>query len=275
MAGTVGTVTTDAADGATPDRYGDAVRARRIELRAEQGPLSGTHRAELRAEVTLARIVAADAAAAAFAELARAAEAHATHPAPAVRRSLPTALPAALDAAAERVHTTTLATLVPALRRIAAARRLDLGPRWPTPPPPRLPVVEGPPGRVRAPRLAGAAEGLAVWRVALVVAAAMPLVGLPVLGGPALAPVAVGLGVAAVTVVVWSRRVFVGRAVLQRQVDAVLARGRAAVRVDTERMLLELERAAATELDVAVEHRRVEVETELLALAGSRAVTRV
>ncbi|HEY0816169.1 MAG TPA: hypothetical protein VGE11_23080 [Pseudonocardia sp.] len=259
-----------------PDRYGDAVRARRIELRAEQGPLSGTHRAELRAEVALARVRAADAAAAAFSDLAREARSHACHPDRAVRRSLAATLPAALDAIAGQAHAAALAALAPALRRIAASRRLDLAPRWPTLPAPRLPLLaDAAPGPARAPRLAGAAEGLAVWRVALVVVAAMPLVGLPVLGGPALAPVAVGVGAAAVAVAVRSRRSAVERAVVQRQVDRVLAEGRSALRVDVERMLLELERSAAATLDAAVERRRTAVEAELLALAGQREVGRV
>ena len=127
---------------------------------------------------------------------------------------------------------------------------------------------------VRAPRLAGAAEGLAVWRVALVLLAAMPLVGLPVWGGPALAPVAVGVGAAAVAVAVLTRRGGAERAVLRRQVEGMLAQARAALRVDVERMLLELERSAAAELDAAVERRRTAVEAELLALAGPRAVAR-
>ena len=258
-----------------PDRYAEAVRARRAELRAEQGPLGGTHRAELRAELGLARIVATDAAAVAFADLAGEVGAHASHPERAVGRALPARLPAALDALAIRVHTATLAQLAPALRRIAAARRLDLGQGWPTLPRPRLPVLDGVPAApVRAPRLAGAAEGLAVWRVALVLLAAMPLVGLPVWGGPALAPVAVGVGAAAVAVAVLTRRGGAERAVLRRQVEGMLAQARAALRVDVERMLLELERSAAAELDAAVERRRAAVEAELLALAGPRAVAR-
>jgi hypothetical protein len=265
-----------APEGHGPDRYGNAVRARRVELRAEQGPLSGTHRAELRAEIGLARIGAADATAAALTDLAGEARSHAGHPDRTVRRSLPARLPAALDDVAAQVHAGLLAALAPALRRIAAARRLDLGPRWPALPLPRLPLMDGAPKRpARAPRLAGAAEGLAVWRVALVVLAAMPVVGLPVLGGPALAPVAVGLGAAAVALAVHVRRTGVDRAVLQRQVDAVLAQARSTLRVDVERMLLELERSAAAELDAAVERRRTAVEAELLLLAGSRRPARV
>jgi len=256
-----------------PDRYAEAVRARRAELRAEQGPLGGTHRAELRAELGLARIVATDTAGAAFADLAREVGAHTSHPERSVCRALTTSLPTAVDALATRVYTATLAQLAPALRRIATARRLELGPGWPALPAPRLPLLDGVgTAPVRAPRLAGAAEGLAVWRVALVVLAAMPLVGLPVWGGPALAPVAVGVGAAAVAVAVLARRGTAERALLRRHVDAVLAQARATLRVDVERMLLELERAAAAELDAAVERRRTAVEAELLALAGPRAV---
>ncbi len=259
-----------------PDRYADAVRARRAELRAEQGPLAGTHRAELRAELALARIVATDAAAAAFADLAREVGAHAGHPERGVGRALPGCLPVALDALAARVHTATLAQLGPGLRRIATARRLDLGLSWPAFPAPRRPLLDPMPAApVRAPRLAGAAEGLAVWRVALVMLAAMPLVGLPVWGGPALAPAAVGIGAAAVAVAVLARRGGAERALLRRRMDAVLVQAQAALRVDVERMLLELERSAAAELDAAVERRRAAVEAELLTLAGPRAVARV
>ena len=187
----------------------------------------------------------------------------------------PPACPRALDALAARVHSAVLAQLAPALRRIATARRLDLGPAWPALPSPRLPLLDaGPAAPVRAPRLAGAAEGLAVWRVAFVALAAMPLVGLPVWGGPALAPVAVGLGAAAVAVAVLARRGSAEQALLRRQVEALLAQARAALRVDVERMLLELERSAAAELDAAVQRSRAVVEAELFALTGPRAVAR-
>lgn len=260
---------------AVPDRYADAVRARRAELRAELGSLAGTHRAELRAELGLARIVAADAAAAALAGLGREVGEHTTHPERAVGRALPACLPGVLDALSAQVHSATLAQLAPALRRIATARRLDLGPAWPALPSPRLPLLAAAPAApVRAPRLAGAAEGLAVWRVAFVLLAAMPLVGLPVWGGPALAPVAVGIGAAAVAVAVLARRGSAEQALLRRRVEALLAQARAAVRVDVERMLLELERSAAAELDAAVQRRRAVVEAELFALTGRRAVAR-
>jgi hypothetical protein len=186
---------------------------------------------------------------------------------------LPARLHVALDGLAARVHAAALAQLAPALLRIATARGLDLGPAWPALPAPRLPLLAaGPVAPVRAPRLAGAAEGLAVWRVAFVLLAAMPLVGLPVWGGPALAPVAVGLGAAAVAIAVTARRGSAEQALLRRQMDVVLGQARVAVRADVERMLLEVERSAAAELDAAVQRRRAVVEAELLALTGPRAV---
>jgi hypothetical protein len=100
----------------------------------------------------------------------------------------------------------------------------------------------------------------------------MPLVGLPLWGWPALAPIAVGLGAAAVAVAVLTRRGGAERVLLRRRVDTLLAQARATLRVDVERMLLELERSAAAELDASVERRRTAVEAELLALAGPRAV---
>ena len=260
---------------AVPDRHADAVRARRAELRAELGSLAGTHRAELRAELGLARIVAADAAAAAFAGLGR--RSGGTPPTPSGRSAVrcPPACPPRSTLLPRGSTSAVLAQLAPALRRIATARRLDLGPAWPALPSPRLPLLDaGPAAPVRAPRLAGAAEGLAVWRVAFVALAAMPLVGLPVWGGPALAPVAVGIGAAAVAVAVLARRGSAEQALLRRQVEALLAQARAALRVDVERMLLELERSAAAELDAAVQRRRAVVEAELFALTGPRAVAR-
>ena len=72
-----------------------------------------------------------------------------------------------------------------------------------------------------------------------------------------------------------ARRGHAEQALLRRQVDAVLGQARITLRVDVERMLLEVERSAAAELDSAVQRRRAVVEAELLALTGPRAVARV
>lgn len=245
-----------------PDRYGDAVRARRRELVEERGRL-GTHRTELRSELALSRIAAADALAAACTRLGREARAHIEHPDRAVRRGLPARLGPALDTLAAGVDTHWAAEVGAGLRRIAAARSLDVGPlaAWPTLPAARpLPVAPRCPERSSL--LSGAVDGLALWRLVLLPLAALPVLGLPALGGPALAPLAVGVGVAVAVIAVRSRRVALERAALRRCVDETLAAARAALDTDLGRRLLELERSAGADLDAAVARRRAAVETE-------------
>ncbi|MBN9098919.1 MULTISPECIES: hypothetical protein [unclassified Pseudonocardia] len=250
-----------------PDRYGDAVRARRRELVEERGRLGGSHRTELRSELALSRIATSDALAAACARLGREARAHIDHPDRAVRRGLPARLRPALDALAAAVHARWAAEIGPGLRRIAAARSLDVGPltAWPALPAARpLPVVPRVPERSSP--LSGAVDGLALWRLVLLPLAALPVLGLPALGGPALAPLAVGVGVAAAVVAVRSRRIALERAALRRCVEETLAAACTALDADLARRLLELERSAGADLDAAVARRRAAVESEWRAL---------
>lgn len=251
------------------DRYADAVRARRAELRAERGLLDGGHRAELRSALALSRIAASAAATTGLAQLAREARQHVDGSAAA--DALPTQLAAALDEIARDGHARWAADLRPPLRRIAAGRALELDPGWPRLPEARLPVVIAPPAPepVRRARslLAGAAQGVALWRLVLLPLAALPLLGLPALGGPAFAPLAVGAGLAGIVLAVRSRRTALERAALRRCADEMLAAARVALDADLGRRLLELEQAAAAELDAAVARRRDTVEAELRALA--------
>lgn len=249
------------------DRYGSAVLARRAELRAERGRLSGTHRAELRAAIALSRLVLAEGLDDELEHLGRAARAHADHPDRAVRRALPELLAAALPTMLCAAHARWRAELAPAVRRIAGSRVLTLCPGWPELTAPPLGRPPGPPPARRS-WLAGAVEGLAVWRLALVPLAALPLIGLPALGGPTLAPVAVGAGVAAVVVVVRARRHQAERAAMVRWLDTALAEVRSAAAAAAERGLLRLEHRLAAELDAAVEQRCVAVESALRAVGG-------
>lgn len=255
------------------DRYADAVRARRAELRGERALLEGGHRADLRSELALGRIAASDAASTALAELGRQARGHAAAADRAALVALPAQIAAALDAVALAVNARLTAELGPALRRIATSRALWLGTGWPRLPGPRLPVVAVPEPEPLPARslLAGAAEGLALWRFALLPLAALPLLGLPALGGLALAPLAVGIGATAVVVAIRSRRLALQRAALRRSADETLAAAGAALDADVGRRLLELERAAAAELDTAVVRRRALVDAELRALAPEAA----
>ena len=269
-----------------PDRYADAVRARRAELADARALLAGSHRAELRSELALSRLVAADALAGALAHLARESRDHIGHADRAVRLRFPVLLAAAPDLVAAAVHQRWSAELAPGLRRIATVRSLGVGPGWPRLPPPRLPVLPAPPAveRVRAARslLTGAVEGLALWRLVLLPLAALLMVtpglelgaptdlGLGVPAWPALLPLAAGVGVAGAVVVVRSRRVALERVGLRRCAEETLAAVRVAVEADLGRRVLEVERWAGAELDAAVSRRRRALDAELSALAPDR-----
>jgi hypothetical protein len=256
-----------------PDRYVDAVRARRAELRAARALLTGGHRVELRSCLALSRITAAADAGAALAGLAREAADHIDAGPPVGRQRLPGLLSTAVDAVAVEVHAGWAAALRPALRRIAGERDLVLDPGWPRLPPPRLSglVATVPAPAVRPwSLLAGAADGAALWRLALFPLAVLPLLGLPALAGPALAPLAVGIGVAAVVAAVRARRASAERLRLHRHTEQVLAAAARAVDADLGRRLVELERAVVVTLDAAVLRRRAEVDAELALLAPER-----
>ncbi len=254
-----------------PDRYGDAVRARRAELAGARALLAGSHRAELRSELALSRLAAADALAAALAQLGREVRGRIGHPERAVRAGIPALLAAALELVAAAVHERWCAELAPGLRRIAGVRTLPMGVEWPRLPPPRAPVLPAPlvVERVQASRslLTGAVEGLALWRLVLLPIAALSLLGLGVPAWPALVPLAAGVGVAGAVAVVRSRRVALERAALRRCAEEALSAARVALEADLARRLVEVERAVGAELDAAVARRRREVDVELRVLA--------
>lgn len=258
-----------------PDRYANAVLARRAELGQVREQLGGTHRAELRSELALSRIAASDAAAAAFRRLGLEARVHVEHPERAVRRGLPALLGPAIDAVVGQQHARWTAELAPALRRIAAARSLDVGfPDWPRLPAPRLsPVAPWVPTRFRSALITGVTDSLALWRLALLPLAVLPLFGLPALGGPTFAPLAVGVGVAVAVFAVRAQRLALERTALLRCVDETLGAARAAFDADLGRRLLELERSAGADLDAAVTRRRAIVDAESRALIADGVVS--
>jgi hypothetical protein len=251
-----------------PDRYADAVRARRVELRALRELLSGGHRAELRSCLALSRLAAAAHAAAALAELRRETAEHATGGDRTVRQRLPALVDAAVAAIAHAVHAGWAAGLHPALRRIATERDLAIEPgfpRLPAPwlpgPPPRLPEPPRPTWSLLAP------EGSALWRAALLPVAVLPVLGLPAVTGPAAVPIALGAGVAAVAFAVRRQRIGVERATARRNAEHVISAAAAAVEADLDRRIVEVERSAAAALDAAVLRRRAAVDAELALLA--------
>jgi hypothetical protein len=249
-----------------PDRYADAVRARRTELRELRSLLVGGHRGELRSCLALSRLAAAGDAAAALAALRREAGEHVRRGDRHVRAHLSARIVPAVAEVATAVAGRWASALAPPLRRIATERGLAMERAWPRLPAPRVPVLP-PPAEPPGPSLlSGMVEGAALWRLVLFPLAGLPLLGLPALGGPALAPLAVGAGIGAVVLGARSRRRALERARLHRGVEQLIAAAAAAIDADLDRRLVELERAASAALDTAVLHRRAAIDRELARL---------
>jgi hypothetical protein len=250
-----------------PDRYADAVLARRAELRADRAALAGTHRAELRSELALARLAAGDALSDGLDRAATAVGAHVARSGRAARRELLDVLTGALATAVVAARACWAGELGAGLRRLAGARGLDLldvGSSWPVLPGP--PTLRPPPAPPPRPWLAGAAEGLALWRLALLPLVALPIAGLPVLGGRAWTPLAVGVAAAGLALLIRARRIAADRAVLGRWSEAAIANARAAFATHLDRAALSVEPALAADLDAAVARRRTALDRELAAV---------
>jgi hypothetical protein len=257
-----------------PDRYADAVRARRLELGELREQLVGGHRSELRGCLALSRLAAAAEAARMLAELRREAAEHIRQGDRHARDRLPEHVCDAVAAVATAVADRWAAALGPPLRRIAAERGLAMEPGWPRLPAPRA-LGEPPPPDPPGPTLfTGLVEGAALGRLALLPLAALPLLGLPALGGPALAPLAVGAGLAAVVAAARARRTAAERTRLHRRVEQVVGAAATAIDADLDRRLVELERSAGAALDAAVLRRRAAVDRELALLSAHRSGAR-
>ncbi|NMH98974.1 hypothetical protein [Pseudonocardia acidicola] len=258
-----------------PDRYADAVRGRRAELRAQRLLLAGGHRAEIRTSLALTRLTLTAEVSTALAELGREIRVHVDRAGRAGRRRLPVLLVGALDCVEANIGHRLIALALPPLRRIAAERSVpaDDLPLRITPSGGRIGVSAGvprpdpPAGAARALLLAGASGGAGAWRLGVLSAVGLPVLGLPALGGPAVLPLAAGLGLAALAATVWARRVALDRARLGRWAAEALAVARAGLEAELGRRLLDLEQRAGAALDAAVARRRAEVDAELRALA--------
>jgi hypothetical protein len=253
-----------------PDRYADAVRARRAELRSQRGGLAGTHRAELRSCLALSRIAATADIERVLAQVRREAAEH-CRGGRVARRRLPGLLAAAVPEVTAAVHAAWAGALGPALRRIATERGLVVPadfPRLPSSRSPELPEPSGPARRATLGAvLAGAPDGVAVWRLLLVPLVVLPAAGIPALGAPALVPLALGVGAASIVGAVLIRAAAAERARLGVVTDQVVAATATALRSDLDRRLVEVERAAGAVLDAAVLRRRAAVDAELALLA--------
>lgn len=251
-------------DRRVPDRYADAVRARRAELRALTALLDGGHRAELRSCLALARVTGSAALAADLAELGRDLRAHVERADRRGRAALPRLVAAATEqlvAAAARRREPVLA----AVRALAAERGLLPGPEWPSAARAEpvassaLPPPDPPTG---ASMLAGLADGAGVWRLVLPLAG-LPMLGLPALGGAALLPVAIVAGVAMVAAAVQMRRSAADRARWRLWAGETHIALRTSLGTDLDTWLIALERTVAPELDRRAERLRVVLDAEL------------
>jgi hypothetical protein len=259
-----------------PDRYADAVLARRRELRELRERLAGGHRGELRSCLALSRLAAARDASGELAALRREAAEHVRRGDRSARDRLFEEVTVAVNTIAATLAARWAAELGPPLRRIATERGLDMEPGWPRLPAPRPPGPPPPPDPAPSgpTLLAGVIDAAALGRLALLPIAVLPLIGLPALGGPALAPLAVGVGLTALVVAARARRIAAERDRLHRRVEQVVGAAAAAIEADLDRRLVELEPGASAALDAAVLRRRAAVDRELAALAAERAGSR-
>ncbi|WP_232661318.1 hypothetical protein [Pseudonocardia sp. TRM90224] len=248
-----------------PDRFADAVRARRAELRAERALLAGSHRAELRNELALSKVEASATAEAAFGRLTREVRQHLDAAGRRHLRALPTLVAEALAAMGVATGGAWAAALRPALRRIAARRSLALPPGWPHLPEHRIGVAppEPEPARPTLALLVGAAGGVTASRAVVLPLVLLPLAGLPAIGGAGLLPLGAGAAVAGAVVALRSHGTSLRRAALRRAVDDALVAARTALDNDLARRLLEVERTVGVELDAAAAARLAVLDREL------------
>jgi hypothetical protein len=258
-----------------PDRYADAVRARRAELREARGLLLGGHRVELRHCVTASRLAASAELGEALAGLARELRHHVARADRAGRAALPAQARAAVGRLVDRVVVGWGVALLARLRCVGASRCPPGTPLWPAGaadpvvelvlrrPTVALPGPDPPVGAARS-LLVGVTGG--TWRLALLPVAALPAVGLPAFGGFTVLPPALGIGTALLVAAARAHRVAADRVRLRRWADEVVAAVRAALDTEMARRAIEVERVAAAELDALVARRLEGVDAELRAL---------
>ncbi|MBL8926062.1 MAG: hypothetical protein JNM77_07460 [Pseudonocardia sp.] len=254
-----------------PDRYADAVRARRTELRGVRALLLGGHRVEMRHCLTASRLVAVAELTAALSVLGRELRHHAARADRAGRAALPALAEAAVGRLVDRVVMRWAAVVLPGLRRVASPLAPDAVPFlhpvvtvFTRRPSITVPGPE-PPQRALGALVAGATGG--TWRLAVLPVAVLPAVGLPAVGGRAVLAPALGIALALVVATTRAQRVAADRARLRRWADEVTAAVRAALGTELARLLIDVERVAGAELDELVAGRLALVEAELRALA--------
>ncbi|MCF7551994.1 hypothetical protein [Pseudonocardia sp. WMMC193] len=259
-----------------PHRYADALSARRSELQAQRRAAAAP-RAALRAELALVTV-------ASRAELPVALRVLRESSAPWLRVA-PARLPALLEPALAALRSAAVGSVraegEAAVRRVAGSLSgLDpipaallgsavAGPHPGLRSPGAGPVLPALPPRVGWVEALVRSGGGGAVRVALVLAAGAPALGLTVAGGRVLLPLTVGLAVAAVALLAVHRRRAVARERWARWVDAALGAASAGVRAELDTALLTLEQRAGPVLDRLAADRRAAIVHELRTLGGA------
>lgn len=247
-----------------PDRYAEAVLARRAELRVVRSELTGGHRGALRSTLALARLGVAAEFGAELTRLAGQARTYLDGAAAPDRARFPILMLDAVEHLQRWASARRTATVCAAAGRVAARCGVQIEPGCRPNDEPHRPPPPPRPGRWWWPGVVGG------WRAALLPAAALPVLGLPMVAGSTPVLLAIGLGIVTAALVGGHYAATADRARLRAWCDELLA----AVRVHSEaalaRLLIQVEQAAGAQLDAAVARRRAEVDAELGALSPER-----
>ncbi|MFR9805803.1 hypothetical protein ACL02T_26455 [Pseudonocardia sp. RS010] len=294
-------MTTTAVPPPTTRRHAQALRARRSELREALAEVDGRHRARLRGDLALVRLRATADLTASLRDLHALCGPWISGP----RTALPPVLGPALDRVCGAVPGRVREEAEAVVRRIAGRMLGPVplppeilpcsahtpSPSGPSPSGPSLsgpslsgpslsgpslsvpsPTVRGlpePPRRVgRLDALVRAGSGTGVVRLALVLVAGAPALGLSVAGGRTLLPLALGLALAAVVLLARRRRAAVERERWAYWLDTALRDAEAGAAAAVSALLIDLERRSTELLDRIAAQRRGALSAELRALGG-------
>jgi hypothetical protein len=252
-------------------RHAEALRARRSELVAALAEADGRHRARLRGDLALVRLRATADLTASLNDLRALSAPWISGP----RSSLPEVLGPAIGRASATLLAGARGEAEAAVRR-AGGRMLgplplppELIPRAPTAAAVVTRELPAPPARVgRLDALVRAGSGAGLVRLALVLVAGAPALGLSVAGGRTLLPVAIGLAVAAVVLLARHRRSAVERERWAYWLDTAVRDAESATVSALSALLIDVERRATELLDRTAAERRTVLAAELRSLGG-------
>jgi hypothetical protein len=239
-----------------PDRYADAVAARRSELRDQERLLGPGLRTELRDALVLARAAAMAGSASDLADLRRQID---------VRHD-PALVVAAARAVEGQAYGRWAAAAAEAVFRVALHRELPV----PLPAPAAGPVAADPPPPPRPVRMVDVLADAGAWRLAVLPLAVAPLTGS---AGPAVLLPAVAAGVLVLAVVLHTRRAALGRARLRAWSAELVTATQTRIDVELGRRTAVLAAQAGPQLDGASARRRAAVRAELALLAPEEEVS--